>query len=456
MMQWHRLAVLAAVGVGLAVPVAHSEEITLHLWSRSDRSGPLRSGNIVAAAEPMNAMLKAAGSKDTVKVDVFEGTAAGYDADALDLLKAFSVDKGPDLYVAAHEWIGEFARSGHAMDLDQFVAKNDWAFGDVIPILWDATKYQGKIFAIPQDTEVRMFFVNKDMLRKIGKDAAFIDGLAGQVADGSFKMADLTALAKEVVDKGAAKYGILHRPNVGPDYLMPMKAFGVRFADPKSGKLMLDEAPMRKALAWFADNVKQGVTPSNVTSMSWDELQTAFKQEQAFIYLGGVWNVPEFMTGDSLGATWPTDQAGYDNKIGWLLAPAGGADGKPLTLSHPIVYAVNPKSPHADLAAMLVAVASLPAYNVRHAVGSGHLAISYAETAMPSYQEAWNLLQATPMLQHTSFMPNDPDFGRYNAILFKALQGIETDRLSVDEAIDFLKDELSSELGDKITMAEAQ
>src|SRR3954467_15136207 len=86
---------------------AHAEEITIKLWARADRSGPLRAGNIVAAAEPLNAALKAAGSDKTVKVDVFEAPATGFDADALDLLKAFSVNQGPDLYVAAHEWVGE-------------------------------------------------------------------------------------------------------------------------------------------------------------------------------------------------------------------------------------------------------------------------------------------------------------------------------------------------------------
>ena len=45
-------------------------------------------------------------------------------------------------------------------------------------------------------------------------------------------------------------------------------------------------------------------------------------------------------------------------------------------------------------------------------------------------------------------MPNHPDFGQYNGILFKALQGVETGRLSPQDAVDFLEDELSNELGD--------
>ena len=55
----------------------------------------------------------------------------------------------------------------------------------------------------------------------------------------------------------------------------------------------------------------------------------------------------------------------------------------------------------------------------------------------------------------STFIPNHPDFGRYNGILFKALQGVETGRLSPDEAIEFLEDELSTELGDRLKVVDS-
>lgn len=56
--------------------------------SRADRSGPLRAGNIVAAADALNRMLAAAGSDTQVKIEVHENNADGFDADSLDLMKA--------------------------------------------------------------------------------------------------------------------------------------------------------------------------------------------------------------------------------------------------------------------------------------------------------------------------------------------------------------------------------
>jgi inositol-phosphate transport system substrate-binding protein len=446
-------AVLLGATVLAGIP-ASAEEVTVKLWARADRSGPLRAGNIVAAAEPLNAALKAAGSDITVKVDVFEGPATGFDADALDILKAFSVGQGPDVYVAAHEWVGEFSKSGYAMDMTDFIAANQWAFGDVVPVLWNATKYEGKVHAIPQDSEIRMFFYNKDMLRKIGKDEAFIEALPSAVDKGEFTMTDLSNLAKEVVDKGAAEIGIIHRPNAGPDYLMTFAAFGAKYFDDASGKLLLPKAEIKRGLEWFAWNAQNGVTPANNTAMNWDEIQGGFKTEKTFIYHQGVWATKEWMLGDAKGATWPTDEAGYFHKIGWLHAPAADKGGEPKNLSHPIVYIVNPQSAHADLAAMLVAYATLPYYNVQHAVGSAHLGVDNGEASMPAYKEAWYLADAQPMMARSTFIPNHPDFGRYNGILFKALEGVETGRLSPDEAIGFLEDEMTSELGDAVMVVD--
>ncbi len=447
-------ALLAGTMLVGATAASYAEEVVVKMWARADRSGPLRAGNVVAAAEALNMALKAAGSDKTVKVEVFEGPATGYDADALDILKAFAVNRGPDVYVAAHEWVGEFAKSGYAMDLEAFIKKNQWAFSDVIPVLWESTKYQGKIYAIPQDSEIRMFFYNKDMLRKIGKSEEFVNNLPVMVDKGEFTMQDLSNLAKEVVDKGAAQIGIIHRPNPGPDYLMSFASFGVKFMDEKSGQLLLPKAEMRKGLEWFAWNAANGVTPKNNTAMSWDEIQSAFKSEKAFIYHQGVWAVGEWMLGDAKGGNWPKDQAGYFKKIGWLHAPAAVKGGEPANLSHPIVYVVNPKSKNAELAATLLAYASLPHFNTKHAVTTAHTGILNGQRSMPDYANAWYLEAATPMLARSTFIPNHPEFGRYNGILFKALQGVETGRLTPAKAIEFLEDEMTNELKGNVKIVE--
>ena len=333
-----------ATAAGLAAPPpAAAEEIVLTLWSRADRSGPLRPANIIAAAEVVSKMLAAAGSEDTVKVEVFENNATGFDQDALDLLQAFAVDKAPDFYVAAHEWVGEFARNGYAMNMEQFIKDNPWAFADVVPVFWESTKYQGQIHAIPQDSEIRMFFYNKDMLRKIGKDEAFIEAIPEKVNSGEMTIWEFGELVKEVVDGGAAEMGMLHRPNTGPDYLMTFATFGVKFQDAETASSCCRWPRCRRRSSgtsgWRATAPRRRTTPRCPGTT----IQNAFKQERAFAYHHGVWTM-DWQLGDAMGAIWPDDEQGYFNKIGWIHAPAAEEGGEPTNLSHPIVYVVNPQS----------------------------------------------------------------------------------------------------------------
>jgi len=180
---------------GLIAPPAVAEEITVKLWSRADRSGPLRAGNIVRAAELLNKQLAAAGIDTTIKVDVHENNAKGFDADALDLFKAFAAGQGPDIYVAAHEWVGAFATEGLAMNMEEHIGQYPEYYSDIIPVLWDSTLHDGERHAIPQDSEIRMFFYRKDMLREIGKDEAFIESLPEMVDSGEFTIYELSDLA---------------------------------------------------------------------------------------------------------------------------------------------------------------------------------------------------------------------------------------------------------------------
>ena len=115
----------------------------IKVWSRADRSGPLRAGNIVAAGDTLNRMLAAAGSDKRVKIELNETNAKGYDDDALDLMKAFAVDKGPDIFVLAHEWTGAFAEAGYAQNLEDHIAKNPELYGDIIGPLWQSVSLQG-------------------------------------------------------------------------------------------------------------------------------------------------------------------------------------------------------------------------------------------------------------------------------------------------------------------------
>src|ERR1700692_602097 len=160
-------AMIASVLLCAIAASAAAEDVVIKVWSRADRSGPLRAGNLVTAGDTRNKILTAAGTDKRVKIELNETNAKGYDEDALDLLKAFAVDKGPDIFVLAHEWTGAFAEAGYAMNLEDHIGKNPELYGDIIKPLWQAVTYKGVRYGVPQDSEVRMFFLNKATLRTL-------------------------------------------------------------------------------------------------------------------------------------------------------------------------------------------------------------------------------------------------------------------------------------------------
>ena len=194
--------VIAAVVAGLLAPAvsqpAAAGEVIINVWSRQDVSGPLRGGNLITAASRLNKALKKEGSDTRVTVLMRQGPASGFDDDALQLLKVFGIGKGPDVFVAAHEWTCAFAQDGFALNLEKYIPKYPELFDDIIPSLWNSTKCKGDRFAVPQDAEARMFFYNKKLMREAGFNNAFIDGLPSRVLAGEVTLDGIADIAKQV------------------------------------------------------------------------------------------------------------------------------------------------------------------------------------------------------------------------------------------------------------------
>lgn len=438
---------VALATIGAAAAPAFAEDVTIKLWSRADRSGPMRPGNIVEAADTLNNMLAAAGSDKVVKVELIETNANGFDADALDLLKAHSVGDTPDIIVAAHEWIGAFAQAGLAANLEDHIKSNPNLYADVIPALWNSVKFKGERYGIPQDSEVRMFFLNNDMLRKAGKSEEFIAGLPQAVNAGEFTMDDLCDLAAEVKNSGASELGIVHRPNVGPDFQMAMASFGIDMYNDEEARLQVTKSGLKDYYTWLQSCVEKGAIPGDMTTFSWDSVHEAFRGEKAFSKFHGIWNLGAQL--EAFGID-PTDKDAYFKKITWINAPASKKGGEPKNLSHPVVYVVA-DTPNKDLAAMLVALATQHVPNTKHAVGTNHTPVNYGQAAMPDFVEkGWGLVAGVPLLEYAEFMPNHPKIGQYNAITFQGVQAVETGEMTPDEATEMVIEELETELGEDV------
>lgn len=439
----NRILVALAGATLLATPVL-AEDVTLELWSRQDTSGPLRPGNVVKAAERLNAELEAEGSDKRVTVEIRESPAPGFDEDALQLLRVFGIGEGPDMFIQAHEWICAFQQDGFVLKLDDYLAKYPEHFGTIFPSLWESGKCPDGTYAIPQDAEARMFFYNKKLLREAGYDDAFIEAMPERTMSGDLTMDEVVEIAKSVVDKTDAEYGILHRPSKGPDYLMVFQTYGNDFVDPATGELLLERDKLAEAFGWFEKAVADGVIPANNTSMEWDAIRAEFyAEDNAAFWMYGIWDL-----GSRAFPTYglPEDEEAFFKDWGWIAMPAAAKGGKPSSLTHPVIYAVAADTAEPDLAVRLLGHASAVDLNTDHAVTTTHLGIKPEQLDDPRYAAAWPLARATELLEVTKFLPNNPQFGDLNGIIYTAMQGVETGRLSAEEAADFVIDEAEATL----------
>ena len=96
-----------------------------------------------------------------------------------------------------------------------------------------------------------------------------------------------------------------------------------------------------------------------------------------------------------------------------------------------------------ELAVRLLGFASDADLNTDHAVTTTHLGIKPEQLEDPRYADAWPLARATEFLKITKFLPNNPQFGDLNGILYTAIQGVESGRLTGEEAADFVIEEAS-------------
>jgi len=95
--------------------------------------------------------------------------------DALDMRKAFPVDKGPTSSCWPTNGPAAFVEGGYAANLEDFIAKNPDCWRPSSCRSGSRVSYRGALDGIPQDSEVRMYFLNNDQARTarhVDKDIA--------------------------------------------------------------------------------------------------------------------------------------------------------------------------------------------------------------------------------------------------------------------------------------------
>ncbi len=161
-------------------------------------------------------------------------------------------------------------------------------------------------------------------------------------------------------------------------------------------------------------------------------------------YNAGTWTWKDWQ------ATYKVQEQDLWDNVGFMLIPAAAKGGKPVTLSHPLVYMVTGNSRNPELAFRVIANASAPELNCKHDVQSAHLPIEKSQEKDPTCQQDKFLLATNYMIEYTTFIPNHPKFGPYDQVLFRLLGAVESGQMQPKQAADVAADELSAQLKDDL------
>lgn len=234
--------------------------VTLTIWADNTRAPALK-----AAAADFEA-------KYGVKLDIQE---LGF-GDIRDKVKlAGPAGEGPDLFIGAHDWVGELYENGILAEVDL----GDKA-AEFFPTALDMFSYQGKLVGMPYATENLAFFYNTDMVTEV---PATWD--------------EVKTLAKELQDSGVAKYGFC-RQQGDPYHFYPVETGfgGYVFGKNDDGTWNTADVGIGNegsvaSAQWLADMVAQG---SVVKDIDWDTYHVAFETGECAMTITGPWALPRF------------------------------------------------------------------------------------------------------------------------------------------------------------------
>ncbi len=433
-----------------ATGAAGPTEITITVWAIGpDEPSVYRFEAFKVAAEKLNKMLEDLGSPIRVKIEGDFWTQSWGDYKKR-FLMAMEAGKGPDIYCTGHEDVATHAEAGYIIPLDTYVQEYwDVVYFDIIPTLWDAVKYKGKIWAIPQDTEARPLYFRKDILKQLGWTDDEIEELPKKIEKGEFTIDDMVDLAKQAVDAGLVEVGLVHRCSPGWDYQQFYLAYGGRLWDPESGKLVFTKSAWMKFLKLFERMREEGVVDPNQFGSEWKTaFHERFTQGRALFASGGTWHKAEWIKKYGV-----TEEYFWEN-IGFALHPAGEKGGKPVTLSHPLVYMITKTCKNPDVAFLLITLVTDPTINSLHAVHSAHLAILNSQITNTKYVEDRFLAEVAYMLKYTTFIPLHPKYGLYNEMIYRAVSAVESGAASAEEAFEVFLSEVQDTLGDEVIIEE--
>ncbi len=200
--------------------------------------------------------------------------------------------EGPDMIVAAHDWLGELAVNGLLAELDISDVADQF-----LPSAVAAFAYEGAQYGLPYAAENVAFLRNVDL---VPENPATWD--------------DVRAVSEQLQADGASQYGFIMFDN-NPYHFFPMMTafggyvFGLSDAGYDPSDVGIDSEGTIAAAAYLQAFGEDGLMPSGI---DYDVMHTMFETGDAAMIITGPWAIPRI------------EESGVNYEVGGIPAGPGG------------------------------------------------------------------------------------------------------------------------------------
>ncbi|UYQ65062.1 extracellular solute-binding protein [Streptomyces peucetius] len=186
----------------------------------------------------------------------------------------------PDVIRSEVAWTPEFADLGYLAPLDGTAALKDE--DDFLEQAAASTRYNGKIYAVPQVIDSMGIFYNKKIFKEAGVEVP-------KTID------ELKTVSATIKDK-TGKTGLYLRGDDAYWFLSFLYGEGGDLVDAKSKTVTIDDEAGVKAMKVVKDLVDSKTAITDATN-GWDNMQAAFKDGKVAMMINGPWAVADTYTG---------------------------------------------------------------------------------------------------------------------------------------------------------------
>lgn len=391
---------------------------------------------ILGAAERLNQRYASEGKNIKIKFETDYQTIDNSEFHN-NIVFAHKSGDAPDLFIADADVAG-YVNAGCLLDISD-VMSDAFVAGIFTPAMVD-----GKAYVMPFDLPLRVVYYSNKDLADIGWTQEEIDALPKKIENGEFTLEQFFELCKEVVDKGGAKYGLVHRPGAGSDFFDMLNALGGEYYD-ENGKLVFDEAAILRFMQMTYDNANvTNITPQNLNQLGWDTINKMVGSGEAFAYYG-----PMFSATYVAKAAGLTTEEFAQNET-FALFPKSQYSEKPFAVAAPQMMGISADTKYPEICKEILKelAAGSSDYLAKHSDACFTLSSIKSENKS-------ELIMSNPILKNVTYMadyakstPAIDGLSTLKSELFSQIVTLELGQTTPEEALKALKTQIELNVDD--------